>query len=148
MIQYIILFNRNGQIKWNKWYNSELQKDKEEITNQLIHICLTTEENTQTTHFLSSHFFTYQRFSTLYFCIGFDSLEDEVRYFDLIQFIMNICGEVFPQIHEIDFLSRNDDITFVFDLIISHGCIINTNKNMIIKKCQEKFDSSSLYCFH
>ena len=94
---------------------------------------------------------TYKRYSTIYFCIGFDTLSEEVILSSFIQLTIEIIAELFPQLHEIDFLSRGDDMSFLFSCLISNGQIINTNKENIISKCKHQFSSSSsllLYTFH
>ena len=148
MIKYLFIINRNGQVKLEKMYDRELISQKEQLINRMYHHCITTEDHTNPTLALQNHLCLYRRFSSIFLCIGFDAEESENELYAFAHFLISLFSDVFPQLNEIDFISRIDDAHYLLDCIISNGFIINTNRDLILSHCHDVFTTSDLFTFH
>ncbi|KAL7720192.1 AP complex subunit sigma [Entamoeba marina] len=147
MIKYILIINRTGQTRLSKFFDDVIQKDKENLSNEIFRKCITKSEKSSSVFECRDHRFVVRRFASIFVVVGIDDEENELAIYEFIHFLIEIYDEVFESACELDIISRIDDALWIIDTIISDGMIMNTNKTSILEECQQLKEKNSYYSF-
>ncbi|KVI02855.1 Adaptor protein complex, sigma subunit [Cynara cardunculus var. scolymus] len=79
----------------------------------------------------------YKLFATLYFVFVFDSSENELAMFDLIQVYVEILEKCFSNVCELDIVLNYGKMHTILDEMIVGGQVVETNSDIVMKAVEE-----------
>ena len=84
MIQYMLLFSRQGKLRLQKWYNPMLQKEKRRTTRELITLILSRKPKMCSFLEYRDQKVVYKRYASLFFCVAIDPEDNELLTLEVI----------------------------------------------------------------
>ena len=84
MIQYMLLFSRQGKLRLQKWYNPIPQKEKRRTTRELITLILSRKPKMCSFLEYRDQKIVYKRYASLFFCVAIDPSDNELLTLEII----------------------------------------------------------------
>ncbi|CAH8484624.1 unnamed protein product [Schistosoma rodhaini] len=134
MMQFLILFSRQGKLRLQKWYISYSEKEKKKILRDLTTIVLSRKPKMCSFIEWKDLKVVYRRYASLYFCAAVEPQDNELltleiihRYVELLdkyfgsylfmklhmQFIVLNDHPYFSRINKINHQDVSNDLSFV-----------------------------------
>eukprot|EP00093_Oithona_nana_P000324 00324.XXX_2080_2558_1 [CDS] Oithona nana genome sequencing. len=116
MIQFMILFSRQGKLRLQKWFASQPEKSKKKMSRELIANILTRKPKMCSFLEWKDLKVVYKRYASLYFCCAVEQTDNELvtleiihRYVELLDKYFGSVSSLFKYhtIRKVKFLYRN-----------------------------------------
>ncbi|XP_074641726.1 AP-4 complex subunit sigma-1-like [Tubulanus polymorphus] len=132
MIKFILVVNKQGQVRVSQFYDSVSTEEKDLIVTEAVQRCLKRTDSQCS--FLEYRDFklVYRRYAALYFIIGVEEFENELAVLELIHLFVETMDTYFEQACEEDIIFNLEKVYFILDEIVVNGRIIETNQNKIL----------------
>jgi len=133
MIQYILLFSRQGKLRLQKWYTAIPQKEKKKITRDLIMQILSRKPKMSSFLEYKELKIVYKRYASLFFCLAVEPGDNELLTLEIIHRYVEVLDKYFGNVCELDIIFNFEKAYHVLDELILGGEIQETSKNIVIK---------------
>ena len=136
MIQFILLFSRQGKIRLQKWYDAYYEKEKRKITKDLISTILARE--TTMSNFIEwrNLKIVYKRYASMFFAFGISMNDNELICLSIIHRYVEVLDMHFGSVCELDIIYNLEKAHFVLDEFIMAGEVLETSKEEILKQLE------------
>ena len=84
MIQYMLLFSRQGKLRLQKWYNPIGMKEKRRTTRELITMILSRKPKMCSFLEYRDQKIVYKRYASLFFCVAIDNNDNELLTLEIV----------------------------------------------------------------
>ena len=84
MMQYMLLFSRQGKLRLQKWYVSKSEKEKKNTTKMIINTILSRKPKHCSFIDFKDLKIVYKRYASLYFCCGIELEDNELLCLEII----------------------------------------------------------------
>ncbi|CAG9330048.1 unnamed protein product [Blepharisma stoltei] len=133
MISFILLVNKQGQTRLAQYYNYMTISERATLEGELVRKCLSRGEGQ--CNFLEHQQWKviYRRYASLYFIIGIEEENvNELAYLEFIHNLVETLDKYFENVCELDIMFNIEKAHFVLDEMVMNGCILETNKTIIL----------------
>ncbi|XP_003383680.1 PREDICTED: AP-1 complex subunit sigma-2-like isoform X2 [Amphimedon queenslandica] len=133
MIQFMLLFSRQGKLRLQKWYSAYQQKDKKKISRELISTILGRRSKMCNILEYREYKIVYKRYASLYFCVAVDPDDNELITLEVIHRYVELLDKYFGSVCELDIIFNFEKAYYILDELLVGGTIQETSKKNIIR---------------
>ena len=134
MIKFILMVNKQGQTRLSNYYEWLTIEEKGAIEAEIIRKCLSRTEVQCSFMEYREYKVIYRRYASLFFIVGVDKEEEnELGILEFIHALVETLDRYFENVCELDIMYNLEKSHFILDEMVLNGCIVETNKNNIIK---------------
>jgi len=133
MIQFVLLFSRQGKLRLQKWFESLPEKNKKKISRELITNILARKPKMSSFLELKEYKIVYKRYASLYFCMGVDQSDNELVTIEVIHRYVELLDKYFGSVCELDIIFNYEKALFMLDELLLGGEIQETSKKNVLK---------------
>jgi len=137
MIQFMLLFSRQGKCRLQKWYEcnemSMSEKSKKKITRELIANILTRKAKMSSFLEWKDLKVVYKRYASLYFCAAIEQTDNELVTLEVIHRYVELLDKYFGSVCELDIIFNFEKAYFMLDELLLGGEIQETSKKNVLK---------------
>ncbi|CAF1151503.1 unnamed protein product [Adineta ricciae] len=138
MIQFILLFSRQGKLRLQKWYTPQTEKSKKKITRELIAAVLSRKPKMSSFLEWKDLKIVYKRYASLYFCCAIEQDDNELLTLETIHRYVELLDKYFGSVCELDIIFNFEKAYFIFDEFILGGEIQETSKKSVLKAINDQ----------
>ena len=125
MIQFILLFSRQGKLRLQKWYEAKESKEKKKIARELTSAILLRKPKMCNFIEYKDLCVVYKRYASLFFCFAVDRGDNELGVLEMIHRLEREGGEI---VYEILFLRYVEVLDKYFGSVCELDIIFNFEK--------------------
>lgn len=133
MIQYLLLFNRQGNIRLQKWFIAFPEKQRGRITRELISQILSRKSQSSLFLDYKDLKIVYKRYASLYFVVAIEQDDNSLLTLEVIHRYVEILDQYFGSVCELDIIFNFEKAYFILDEILSGGEVLEINKNLVLE---------------
>ncbi|CAF0987759.1 unnamed protein product [Adineta steineri] len=138
MIQFILLFSRQGKLRLQKWYTSQTDKSKKKITREIIAAVLSRKPKMSSFLEWKDLKVVYKRYASLYFCCAIEQDDNELLTLETIHRYVELLDKYFGSVCELDIIFNFEKAYFIFDEFILGGEVQETSKKSVLKAVNDQ----------
>lgn len=133
MMQFMLLFNRQGKLRLGKWHVPQPERVKRRISTELVTTILVRKS--KMCNFLEWRGFqiVYKRYSSLYICCAIEENDNELLTLELIHRYVELLDKYFGSVCELDIIFNFEKVYFILDELILGGEIQETSKKNVLR---------------
>ncbi|KAJ9564642.1 hypothetical protein OSB04_000608 [Centaurea solstitialis] len=142
MIRAMLVINNQGKSRLAKFYNHTPVEQQQQLIRSVYSVLCLQPENVS--NLIEGGLLlgpdlrlVYKLFATLYFVFVFDSSENELAMFDLIQVYVEILEKCFNNVCELDIVLNYGKMHTILNEMIVGGQVVETNSDIILKAVEE-----------
>ncbi|KAL6743516.1 hypothetical protein Aduo_016545 [Ancylostoma duodenale] len=151
MMQFMLLFSRQGKLRLQKWYTAYQDKMKKKICRELITQILARKPKMCAFLEYKDLKIVYKRYASLYFCCAIEQTDNELICLEVIHRYVELLDKYFGSVCELDIIFNFEKAYFILDEFLLAGEIQETSKKQVLKAIaaqdliQELHRNSSIY---
>ncbi|CAH8480287.1 unnamed protein product [Schistosoma curassoni] len=140
MMQFMILFSRQGKLRLQKWYISYSEKEKKKILRDLTTIVLSRKPKmcsfiewkdlkvVYRRHVHSGFIINVFSYASLYFCAAVEPQDNELLTLEIIHRYVELLDKYFGSVCELDIIFHFEKAYYVLDEFMLGGEVQETGK--------------------
>ena len=133
MLNFMLLFSRQGKLRLQKWYYLQPAKAEKKVARDLIQLILSRKPKMCSFIDYKDYKIVYKRYASLYFCCAVDPSDNELLILELIHRYVELLDKYFGSVCELDIIFNFEKAYFILDELLIGGEIQETNKKSILK---------------
>ncbi|KAK7067934.1 AP-1 complex subunit sigma-2 [Halocaridina rubra] len=133
MMQFMLLFSRQGKLRLQKWYEAYPDKIKKKITRELISTILTRKPKMSSFLEWKDLKIVYKRYASLYFCCAIEQDDNELLTLEVIHRYVELLDKYFGSVCELDIIFNFEKAYFMLDELMVGGEVCETSKKSVLK---------------
>merc|ERR1712179_499888 len=133
MMQFMLLFSRQGKLRLQKWYNAHPDKVKKKITRELITTILSRKPKMSSFLEWKELKIVYKRYASLYFCCAIEEDDNELLALEIIHRYVELLDKYFGSVCELDIIFNFEKAYFMLDELMVGGEVCETSKKNVLK---------------
>ncbi|CAG0881791.1 unnamed protein product [Darwinula stevensoni] len=133
MMQFMLLFSRQGKIRLQKWYAAFPDKVKKKIMRELTTLILSRQSKMCSFLEWKDLKIVYKRYASLHFCCAIEQDDNELLYLEIIHRYVELLDKYFGSVCELDIIFNFEKAYFILDELLIGGEIQETSKKSILK---------------
>ncbi|XP_073992603.1 AP-1 complex subunit sigma-2 isoform X1 [Rhodnius prolixus] len=133
MMQFMLLFSRQGKLRLQKWYVAHPDKLKKKITRELITTILARKPKMCSFLEWKDLKIVYKRYASLYFCCAIEQNDNELLTLEVIHRYVELLDKYFGSVCELDIIFNFEKAYFILDELLLGGEIQETSKKNVLK---------------
>ncbi|XP_021713142.1 AP-1 complex subunit sigma-2 isoform X4 [Aedes aegypti] len=133
MMQFMLLFSRQGKLRLQKWYVAHPDKVKKKITRELITTILSRKPKMCSFLEWKDCKIVYKRYASLYFCCAIEQNDNELLTLEIIHRYVELLDKYFGSVCELDIIFNFEKAYFILDELLVGGEIQETSKKNVLK---------------
>ncbi|KAM7534950.1 hypothetical protein Aperf_G00000101685 [Anoplocephala perfoliata] len=133
MIQFFLLFSRQGKVRLQKWYSPYPDKDKKKIMRDLIPVILNRKPKMCSVLDWRDKKIVYRRYASLYFCCAVEPEDNELITLEIIHRYVEILDRYFGSVCELDIIFHFEKAYYILDELILCGEMQESSKEDILR---------------
>lgn len=133
MMQFMLLFSRQGKLRLQKWYAAHPDKTKKKITRDLVNIILARKPKHCSFVEWQDLKIVYKRYASLYFLCAIEQTDNELICLELIHRYVELLDKYFGSVCELDIIFNFEKAYFILDELLVGGLIQETSKKNVLK---------------
>ncbi|CAH1101869.1 unnamed protein product [Psylliodes chrysocephalus] len=133
MMQFMLLFSRQGKLRLQKWYVAHPDKLKKKITRELITTILARKPKMCSFLEWRDLKIVYKRYASLYFCCAIEQCDNELLTLEIIHRYVELLDKYFGSVCELDIIFNFEKAYFILDELMLGGEVQETSKKNVLK---------------
>ncbi|CAH1986371.1 unnamed protein product [Acanthoscelides obtectus] len=133
MMQFMLLFSRQGKLRLQKWYIAHPDKLKKKITRELITTILARKPKMCSFLEWRDLKIVYKRYASLYFCCAIEQDDNELLTLEIIHRYVELLDKYFGSVCELDIIFNFEKAYFILDELLLGGEVQETSKKNVLK---------------
>nr|CAG27845.1 AdaPTin-1 protein [Suberites domuncula] len=133
MIQYVLLFSRQGKVRLQKWYQAYQQREKKKIQRELVSTILSRKSKMCNILEYRDLKVVYKRYASLYFCCAIEPEDNELIVLEILHRYVELLDKYFGSVCELDIIFNFEKAFFMLDELLVGGEIQESSKKNIIR---------------
>lgn len=138
MIQFVLLFSRQGKLRLQKWYSAHPDKTKKKITRELIALILSRKAKMSSFLEWKDSKIVYKRYASLYFCCSIEQDDNELLALEIIHRYVELLDKYFGSVCELDIIFNFEKAYFMWDEFVIGGEVQETSKKNVLKAISDQ----------
>jgi len=138
MIQFVLLFSRQGKLRLQKWYVANSDKSKKKITRELIASILSRKPKLSSFLEWNDLKIVYKRYASLYFCCAVEQEDNELLTLEVIHRYVELLDKYFGSVCELDIIFNFEKAYFMWDEFVLGGEVQETSKKNVLKAISDQ----------
>mmetsp|Transcript_11422 Transcript_11422/g.24181 ORF Transcript_11422/g.24181 Transcript_11422/m.24181 type:complete len:168 (+) Transcript_11422:234-737(+) len=144
MINFVLLQNRQGKSRLNKWYSKQTfgedqmeygpydKREKARILREVTQIVLKRKGKVSNFVEYGDMIIVYRRYAGLYFVFGIDKDDNPLIVLDLIHLFVEVLDHYFGSVCELDIVYNFHRAYFILDELILAGHHQEPQKSIVL----------------
>jgi len=132
MMQFMLLFSRQGKLRLQKWFISHPEKMKKKITRELVTAVLARKPKMSSFIEWKDMKVVYKRYASLYFCCCTEKQDNELLTLETIHRYVELLDQYFGNVCELDIIFNFEKAYFMLDEFILGGEVQDSSKKTIL----------------
>ncbi|KAM5228711.1 AP-1 complex subunit sigma-3 [Ctenodactylus gundi] len=137
LIQFILLFSRQGKLRLQKWYTTLPDKERKKITREIVQIILSRGHRTSSFIDWKELKLVYKRYASLYFCCAVENQDNELLTLEIVHRYVELLDKYFGNVCELDIIFNFEKAYFILDEFIIGGEVQETSKKIAVKAIED-----------
>ncbi|RWS04970.1 AP-1 complex subunit sigma-2-like isoform X1 [Dinothrombium tinctorium] len=133
MMNFMLLFSRQGKLRLQKWFVAYPEKVKRKVTRELITIVLSRKPKHCSFIDWKDMKIVYKRYASLYFLCAIEENDNELLCLELIHRYVELLDKYFGSVCELDIIFNFEKAYFILDEFMLGGEIQETSKKSVLK---------------
>jgi len=133
MIQFVLLFSRQGKLRLQKWFDAYQDNYKKKICRELISNILARKPKMCSFIEWKELKIVYKRYASLYFCAAIDAGDNELIALEIIHRYVELLDKYFGSVCELDIIFNFEKAYFMLDELLIGGEVQETSKKNVLK---------------
>ncbi|XP_052219044.1 AP-1 complex subunit sigma-2 isoform X1 [Dreissena polymorpha] len=133
MMQFMLLFSRQGKLRLQKWYAAHQDKMKKKITRELVTLVLSRKPKMCSFLEWKDLKIVYKRYASLYFCCAIEPEDNELLTLEVIHRYVELLDKYFGSVCELDIIFNFEKAYFMLDELLLGGEVQETSKKNVLK---------------
>ncbi|XP_041353870.1 AP-1 complex subunit sigma-2 isoform X3 [Gigantopelta aegis] len=133
MMQFMLLFSRQGKLRLQKWYEAHTDKQKKKITRELVTMVLSRKPKMCSFLEWKDLKIVYKRYASLYFCCAIEPEDNELLTLEIIHRYVELLDKYFGSVCELDIIFNFEKAYFMLDEFLLGGEVQETSKKNVLK---------------
>jgi len=133
MIQFLLLFSRQGKLRLQKWFVAHQESTKKKVTRELIGTILARKPKMSSFLEWQDMKIVYKRYASLYFCCAIENSDNELIALEIIHRYVELLDKYFGSVCELDIIFNFEKAYFMLDEFIIGGEVQETSKKNVLK---------------
>ncbi|XP_005804469.2 AP-1 complex subunit sigma-2 isoform X2 [Xiphophorus maculatus] len=137
MMQFMLLFSRQGKLRLQKWYVPLSDKEKKKITRELVQTVLARKPKMCSFLEWRDLKIVYKRYASLYFCCAIEDQDNELITLEIIHRYVELLDKYFGSVCELDIIFNFEKAYFILDEFLLGGEAQETSKKNVLKAIEQ-----------
>merc|ERR1712126_312144 len=133
MIQFVLLFSRQGKLRLQKYYSSQPESNKKKMSREIISKILSRKPKMSSFLEWRDLKIVYKRYASLYFCCAVDQTDNELEVLEVIHRYVEVLDKYFGSVCELDIIFNFEKAYFVLDEYLSAGNLQESSKKKVLQ---------------
>ncbi|KAJ2557613.1 AP-2 complex subunit sigma [Coemansia sp. RSA 1933] len=135
MIRFILVQNRQGKTRLEKWYGNYSEQERNKLKAE-VHRTVASRDQKHQSNFVEfhNHRIIYRRYAGLFFCFCVDTNDNELACLEAIHLFVEILDSFHGNVCELDLVFNFYMVYAVLDEIILAGEIQETSRSVILNR--------------
>ncbi|KAJ8310160.1 hypothetical protein KUTeg_012025 [Tegillarca granosa] len=133
MMQFMLLFSRQGKLRLQKWYAAYTEKQKKKTVRELVTLVLSRKPKMCSFLEWKDLKVVYKRYASLYFCCAIESDDNELLTLEVIHRYVELLDKYFGSVCELDIIFNFEKAYFMLDEFLLGGEVQETSKKNVLK---------------
>ncbi|KAK6195828.1 AP-1 complex subunit sigma-2 isoform X4 [Patella vulgata] len=133
MMQFMLLFSRQGKLRLQKWFVAHTDKVKKKITRELVTLVLGRKPKMCSFLEWKDLKVVYKRYASLYFCCAIEPEDNELLTLEIIHRYVELLDKYFGSVCELDIIFNFEKAYFMLDEFLLGGEVQETSKKNVLK---------------
>ncbi|KAJ1678039.1 AP-2 complex subunit sigma [Spiromyces aspiralis] len=135
MIRFILVQNRQGKTRLEKWYIAASDLEKRKLKAE-VHRTVASRDQKHQSNFVEfqNYKIVYRRYAGLFFCFCVDTNDNELAYLEAIHLFVEILDTFFGNVCELDLVFNFYKVYQVLDELFLAGEIQETSRTTILTR--------------
>ncbi|XP_059081881.1 AP-1 complex subunit sigma-2-like [Tigriopus californicus] len=133
MIQFMLLFSRQGKLRLQKWFTAQTEKSKKKMSRELISQILIRKPKMSSFLEWKDLKIVYKRYASLYFCCAVEQSDNELIALEIIHRYVELLDKYFGSVCELDIIFNFEKAYFMLDELLLGGELQETSKKNVLK---------------
>ncbi|XP_062575755.1 AP-1 complex subunit sigma-2-like isoform X3 [Saccostrea cucullata] len=133
MMQFMLLFSRQGKLRLQKWYTAHPDKVKKKITRELVAMVLSRKPKMCSFLEWKDLKIVYKKYASLYFCCAIEAEDNELLTLEIIHRYVELLDKYFGSVCELDIIFNFEKAYFMLDELLLGGEVQETSKKNVLK---------------
>uniref|UniRef100_A0A3B1JV27 AP complex subunit sigma n=1 Tax=Astyanax mexicanus TaxID=7994 RepID=A0A3B1JV27_ASTMX len=137
MMRFLLLFNRQGRLRLQKWFIPLSNREKNKIISEMTLTVLARPPKACSFLQWRDLKIVYRRYASLFFCCGLEDQDNELLTLELLQRYVELLDQYFGNVCELDIIFNFDKAYFILDEFIMGGEIQETSRLCLARHMEE-----------
>jgi|ERR1711914_44826 len=137
MIHSVMIFNRQGRTRLEKWYTATSQKQKSKVVRNLTEMIPRRPSRFSNIIEMSDIKVVYKRYASLFFVLVIDTNENELDCLNIIHTIVELFDKHFNNVCELDIVFEFQQAYHILDEFILGGYIQESSQAEVLFPVEE-----------
>ncbi|KAL6033464.1 hypothetical protein STEG23_020279 [Scotinomys teguina] len=137
VMQFMLLFSRQGKLRLQKWYVPLSDKEKKKITRELVQTVLARKPKMCSFLEWRDLKIVYKRYASLYFCCAIEDQDNELITLEIIHRYVELLDKYFGSVCELDIIFNFEKAYFILDEFLLGGEVQETSKKNVLKAIEQ-----------
>ncbi|KAJ1922259.1 AP-2 complex subunit sigma [Mycoemilia scoparia] len=135
MIRFILVQNRQGKTRLEKWYIPAVDAEKRKLKGE-VHRVVASRDQKHQSNFVEfqNYKIVYRRYAGLFFCFCVDANDNELAYLEAIHLFVEILDTFFGNVCELDLVFNFYKVYQVLDELFLAGEIQETSRATVLTR--------------
>eukprot|EP01127_Copromyxa_protea_P018073 TRINITY_DN5607_c0_g1_i1.p1 TRINITY_DN5607_c0_g1~~TRINITY_DN5607_c0_g1_i1.p1 ORF type:complete len:156 (-),score=18.55 TRINITY_DN5607_c0_g1_i1:47-514(-) len=136
MIECVLIINRQGKVRLNKWYGSPMADQEKRRVISEVHRLVTTRDESFTNlvdfvYKFTQHVLVYKRYAGLFVCLLVSPEDNQLAALESIQLFVEILDKYFSGVCELDLVFNFWKVYAIVDEVFLAGEVTETSKKVV-----------------
>ncbi|RGB23757.1 adaptor-related protein complex 4 sigma 1 subunit [Rhizophagus diaphanus] len=133
MLRFFLFINKQGQTRFSRYYNVQLQPEERVLMEaDISRKCLKRGDSQCSIFEFREYKLAFRRYASLFFVIGFDEEENHFAILELVHAYVEILNAYFDNVCELDIMFNIEKVHVILEEMVLNGRIVETNKNNVL----------------
>uniref|UniRef100_H2TLR2 AP complex subunit sigma n=1 Tax=Takifugu rubripes TaxID=31033 RepID=H2TLR2_TAKRU len=128
MMQFLLLFSRQGKLRLQKWFTPLTEREKKKVTRDMMMLVLGRPPRSSNFLQWRDMKIVYRRYASLYFCTGLDDHDNELLALEVLHRYVELLDKYFGNVCELDIIFNFEKAYFILDEFLMGGEVQETSK--------------------
>ena len=133
MINFILIFNRQGKVRLQKWYDVYSFTEKKNIRKEMISTTMARDQKMSNIVEWKDMKIVYKRYASLIILFATSKEDNELITLELIHRYVEVLDMYFVSVCELDIIYNFEKVHFLLDEFIMAGEVQDTSIKAIVE---------------
>ncbi|TKR89704.1 hypothetical protein L596_013768 [Steinernema carpocapsae] len=133
MIHFMFMFNKQGKMRLQKWYEAYEAKMKKKVVNDLVMTILGRKRNMCAFFEYKEFRIVYKRYASLFIVFAVDMDDNELFTLDVLHRFVEILDDHFGSVCELDIIYNYEQVYYLLDEYILAGEVQESDMSKVVR---------------